>query len=111
MNGFLAIAVAVSSILGAFIGYVGAVFTFRSKFETNDVRHNALVAQIERDRVSDKRALDMQVEYFNETLRRIERQSLATLQLVANLAHKHGVDKRNIGEDVLADFLTRDIDK
>lgn len=105
MNGELAIVVALSSIIGAFIGYIGAIATFRAQFTTVNVRHDALVEQISRDRAADKANMELQVKYLTDTLSRIERQSIATLRLVANIAHKTGVERRALGEDLLTRFL------
>ena len=104
----LATMVAISSIVSALIGYLGAVATFRSQFTTMDVKHAALVAQIERDRKSDKENLQLQIDHFSDTLARIERQAGATLRLVADMARQRGMVHRGVGEDALANFLTEE---
>lgn len=106
MNESLSVAVAASAVIGALIGYLGAVATFKAQFVRVDERHNALKEQIERDRQSDARLQARELQTLRDTLERIERGQRVTLQLAADLARASGVKHRGIGEDAVARFLS-----
>lgn len=106
MEGIFSEANVATTIIGAIVGYLGAVATFKAQFVRVDERHNALKEQIARDRESDAALRATELQSLKDTLARIERGQRVTLQLAADLARASGVKHRALGEDALARFLS-----
>lgn len=98
--------VTVSALVGALVGYLGAIATFKAQFVRVDERHNALKQQIDRDRTSDAALRTQELTALREQLQRIEQGQRVILQLAADMARASGVKHRAIGEDAVARFLS-----
>lgn len=109
MNETLSVAVGASAVVGALVGYLGAVATFKAEFVRVDERHEALKDQIERDRKSDDALRAQEQQTLKATLDRIGERQLTTMRLVADLFRAmSGHPPRAIGDDAVARFLAEE---
>lgn len=104
-------------LFSAMTSVLTTVAVFRARLAVMDVRHLALVQQIERDRVSNKELIDVkftqltsEVAQLAETSSRrfdtSERLLRATLDVVASLAGRDGLVPRPHPGDVLTRYLS-----
>jgi hypothetical protein len=108
-----------TAVVSAILGFLGAIAVFRSRFDVESTKREALAEQIARDRVHDRELISQKLEQVSKALedycgrgddyfRSIDRRQKVSLDLLSDLARKNGVVHRALGSDAIARAITDD---
>lgn len=101
--------VVLASLLSAASSVVTTLAVFSSRLAVMRRDHAALATQVERDRVSDAKLLDVKFADLTKQLETQERLQRAILDVVAGIASKEGNDQRRT--DVLTRYMVEESQK
>lgn len=102
------------TVAGAFVGALGSIATYRARFAVIDLKFDEQSRAYATQRKHDKEMLELTLTDMRKDIRRarrassrMERRQQVSIELMADIARKLGVEHRAIGVDALTHSLAQ----
>lgn len=102
------------TVAGAFVGALGSIATYRARFTLIDAKFSQEAERYATQRAHDKEMLEITLASMRKDIQRarrasarMERRQQVSIELMADIARKLGVEHRALGVDALTHSLAQ----